>query len=92
MSQPSVADVIWIPSEHNLGYTPANYAAELEIFAKSLPATYGQDKIQFIYAQPASTLVKGITAPQIPGAKSITFDQLPKTLKDFAEGMAKLAE
>lgn len=88
----AVAGVIWIPSESNLGYTPANYAAELEIYARSLPATYGQDKVQFIYAQPASALVKGITAPRIPGAKSITFDQWPESLKDLAVGMAKLAE
>ena len=88
----AVAGVIWVPSEHNIGYTPANYAAELEIYANSLPNTYGQDKVQFIYAQPASSLVKGITAPEIPGAKSITFDKWPKSLKDIAAEMAKLAE
>jgi len=55
-----LAGVIWVPSEHNIGYTPENYAAELEIYAKSLAETYGQDKVQFIYAQPASSLVKGI--------------------------------
>ena len=65
----SVAGVIWIPSEHNLGEPSANYAAELEIYAKSLPSTYGQPKIQFLYAQPASSLVEGITTPEIPGAK-----------------------
>jgi hypothetical protein len=88
----AVAGVIWIPSEHNIGYTPANYAAELEIYAKSLPSTYGQDKVQFIYAQPASSLVKGITAPEIPGAESITFDKWPSSLKDIATKTAKLAE
>ena len=88
----AVAGVIWIPSEHNLGYTPANYATELELYAKSLPNTYGQDKVQFIYAQPASSLVKGITTPKIPGAKSIPLDQWPKSLKNLAAKMAKLAE
>jgi len=87
----SVAGVIWVPSEHNLGYTPAHYAGELEIYARSLPNTYGQDEVQFIYAQPASSLVDGITAPELPGAKSITFDQWPKSLKDIAVKMAKLA-
>jgi len=53
----AVAGVIWVPSEHNLGYTPATYAAELAIYAKSLPNTYGQDRVQFIHAQPASSLV-----------------------------------
>jgi len=88
----AVAGVIWVPSEHNIGYTPENYAAELEIYAKGLADTYGQDKVQFIYAQPASSLVKGITAANIPGAKSITFDKWPGSLKDIAIEMAKLVE
>jgi len=87
-----VAGVVWVPSESNLGEIPAQYAAELEIYAKSLPSTYGQDKVQFLYAQPASSLVEGITAPKIPGAKSVTFDQWPKSLKDIAAALAKLAE
>jgi hypothetical protein len=92
MTPMAVAGVIWIPSEHNIGYTPATYAAEMEIYAKSLTGTYGQDDVQFIYAQPAGSLVKGITAPKIPDAKSITFEKWPKSLKDLAIGMAKLAE
>lgn len=92
MTPMAIAGVIWVPSEHSIGYAPANYAAELETYAKSLPKTYGQDKVQFIYAQPASSLVEGITAPKIPGAKSITFDRWPKSLKNIAAEMAKLAE
>ena len=92
MTPMAVAGVIWIPSEHNIGSTPANYAAEMEIHAKSLTKTYGQDEVQFIYAQPAGSLVNGITAPKIQGAKSITFDKWPKSLKDIAVEMAKLAE
>jgi len=92
MTPMAVAGVIWVPSEHNIGYTPANYAAELEIYAKSLADTYGQDKVQFIYAQPASSLAEGLTVPKIPGAKSIAFDKWPKSLKDIAIQMAKLAE
>jgi len=92
MTPMGVAGVIWIPSEANIGDIPANYAAELEIYAKSLPETYGQDKVQFIYAQPAGSLVKGVTAPRIPGAKSVEFDKWPKSLKDIAAEMAKLAE
>jgi hypothetical protein len=87
-----VAGVVWVPSESNLGETPAHYAAELEIYAKSLPSTYGKDKIQFLFAQPASSLVEGITAPKIPGAKSVTFDQWPKSLKDIAAALAKLVD
>lgn len=87
-----VAGVIWIPSENNVGETPAHYAAELQIYAKSLSSTYGQDKVQFLYAQPANSLIEGISAPEIPGAKNVTFDQWPKSLKDIAAALAKLAD
>ena len=86
-----VAGVIWVPSESNIGETPSHYAAELEIYAKSLPQTYGQKEIQFLYAQPTAAVVEGITTPKIPGAKSITIDQWPKSLQDFAAKLAKLA-
>ena len=92
MTPMAVAGVIWIPSENNIGYSPANYAAELEFYAKSLANTYGLDKVQFIYAQPANSLVEGITAPEIPGTRSITFASWPKSLRDLAIEMAKLAE
>jgi sialate O-acetylesterase len=87
-----VSGVIWVPSEGNIGENPAHYAAELEIHARSLPDTYGQKKIQFLYAQPAISLVEGITAPKISGARSVTFDQWPKSLKSIATGLAELAE
>jgi hypothetical protein len=87
-----VAGVIWVPSESNLGEDPKDYSAELEIYTKSLPGTYGQKKVQFLYAQPASSLVEGITAPRIPGAKSTSFDQWPKSLKNIAAALAELTE
>jgi hypothetical protein len=86
----SVAGVIWVPSESNIGENPAHYAAELEIYAKSLPDTYGQDRVQFLYAQPSDSLIEDITAPKIKTAKSISFDQWPKSLKDIATGLAEL--
>jgi len=86
----SVAGVIWVPDNANLGYTPADYAAELEIYARSLPGTYGQDPVQFLYAQPSATLVNGITAPAIPNAKAVTFDAWPKSLKNIAAEIATL--
>ena len=87
-----VAGVIWIPSASNIGEHPADYAAELEIYAKSLPQTYGQKEIQFLYAQPTAAVVEGITAPKIPGAQSIAIDQWPKSLKEMAVKMANLAQ
>ncbi len=87
-----VAGVIWVPSESNIGEHPGEYADELEIYAKSLPGTYGQSEVQFLYAQPAQSLVEGITVPEIPGAKSITFEQWPKSLKDIAVELAQLSQ
>jgi sialate O-acetylesterase len=87
-----VSGVIWVPSESNIGENPKDYAAELEIYAKSLTDTYGQEKVQFLYAQPASSLVEGITVPKIPGAQSTSFDQWPKSLKTIATALAKLAQ
>ena len=84
MTPMAVAGVIWVPSENNIGYEPANYAAEMEVYAKSLANTYGLEKVQFIYAQPTGSLVEGIKTPGIAGAKMATFDQWPKSLKDLA--------
>lgn len=92
MTPMAVAGVIWVPSENNMGYKPEDYAAELEIYAKSLPGTYGQGQVQFLYAQPAGSLVEGITNPRIADAKSVTFDVWPKSLKEIAIKMARLAE
>ena len=87
-----VSGVIWVPSESNLGEDPAHYAAELEIYARSLAGTYGHKKVQFLYAQPGNSLVEGITSPKIPDAKSAGFDQWPKSLKNIAIALAELAE
>ena len=62
----AVSGVVWVPSESNVGENPKEYAAELEAYAKSLPATYGQKKVSFYYAQPSGSLVEGIALPEIP--------------------------
>ncbi len=80
-----IAGVVWVPSAANLGYSPAtDYAAELQIYARSLPATFGQSKVTFRYAQPTATLVPGITAPKIENAASAEFSQWPKSLRELA--------
>ena len=88
----AVAGVIWIPSPANIGSEPALYGEELEAYARSLPGTYGQKAVPFLYAQPSATLVKGITAPTIPNAKAVSFDTWPKSLRDMAAAMARLAK
>ena len=80
----AVAGVIWVPGNANLGYTPAEYSAELEIYSRSLPATYGQDKVPFIFAQPSAKLVPGIASPTIKNSSSVEFDQWPKSLRELA--------
>ena len=92
MTPMAVAGVIWVPSEHNIGYEPSEYGSELEIFAASLPETYGQAKVQFVYAQPSTKLVSGISRPNVPDSKGITFDTWPKSLRDTAIELAKLIE
>lgn len=92
MTPMAVSGVIWVPSENNIGYVPEQYAVEMEIYAKSLGKTYGHNKVQFIYAQPTASLIEGITTPGIVGAKRVLFDQWPKSLKDLATEMARLAE
>jgi hypothetical protein len=83
-----VAGVIWVPGQNNLGYTPADYSPELETYARSLPATYGLEKVPFLCARPNSSLVEGITTPNIPAGKAVTFDAWPKSLKEIATQLA----
>ena len=80
----AVAGVIWVPGQANLGYSPADYSSELEIYARSLPATYGLEKLPFLYAQPSATLVPGLTAPKIENSKAAEFAQWPKSLRELA--------
>ncbi len=86
-----VAGVIWVPGNANLGYTPADYSAELEIYARSLPATFGQDKVPFLYTQPSGKLVPGITLPKLEDTASVEFDQWPKSLRDHAARLGATA-
>ena len=78
-----------MPSESNIGENSSEYAAELEIYAKSLPETYGQEKVQFLYAHPRKSLVENIKVPKINEAKMTYFDQWPKSIKTIAVELAK---
>lgn len=87
-----VAGVVWVPGQVNLGYTPAEYSSELEIYTRSLPATYSQEKVPFFYAQPSASLVPGITPAKIDNAKSTEFDQWPRSLKAIATQLGAAAK
>lgn len=80
----ALSGVIWMPGTANLGYVPADYSAELELYARSLPATFGQDKVPFLYAQPSAKLVPGVTPPKIDNAIYVEFDAWPKGLRELA--------
>lgn len=92
MTPMAVAGVIWVPSQNNLGYTPAQYSAELEIYYRSLSPTYGLADVPFFYAHPTAELVEGITTPNIPGQRAVSFDQWPKSLQELAVELAQLAK
>ena len=79
-----VAGVIWVPGAANLGYVPADYSAELELYARSLPATYGQESVPFLYAQPSPKLVPGVTQSKIENSSYVEFDEWPKSLRELA--------
>jgi sialate O-acetylesterase len=87
----AVAGVIWVPGSANLGYMPADYSAELELYARSLSATYGQRNVPFFYAQPSSKLVPGITTPKIENATSVEFDKWPNSLREIAQQLGAAA-
>lgn len=88
----AVSGVVWIPDASNIGYTPAEYASELEIYARSLPATYSMEKVPFYYAHPTAALVPGITPANIPGAKSTELSAWPKSLKEIATALGTAAK
>jgi hypothetical protein len=87
----AVSGVIWIPSQAGIGENPAHYAAELEAYAKSLPSTYGQENVSFLYIQPTASLVPGITAANISGAKSMEISVWPQTLREIASQLGNAA-
>ncbi len=86
-----VAGVIWVSGELNISESPADNSPELEIYASSLPATYGQKMVPFFYAQPTATLLPGITPAMIPNAKSVELSEWPKSLKDIATQLGTAA-
>ena len=86
-----VSGVIWVPDQAHLGYVAAEYSAELEIMARSLPATYGLEKVPFFHARPSAKLVPEITPARIDGSNAVEFDEWPKSLKDIAAGLGAAA-
>jgi hypothetical protein len=74
-----------------MGKDVQRYAAALEVYAASLPQTYGQEKVRFFYAQPTDALVPGIAKPRIKNGKGIEISAWPESLKDIASRLGALA-
>lgn len=87
----AVRGVVWVPGEDNIDEDVTRYPRTLGAYAKSLAATYGQDKVAFVYAQPSAKLVEGMVDPKIPGAASVVFDEWPKSLQELAGQLGRAA-
>lgn len=88
MTPMAVAGIVWVPSQQNIGYTPEHYGAEVEYYHASLKDTYGLENFLFLYAQPETNLLEGVSEPTIPGSKPVFFDQWPGSLETIAIEMA----
>jgi len=75
-----VRGVVWMPDPSNLETDKSRYAAAVAAYANSLPITYGQTKVPFVFAHPKD----GGEAPKLPDATRIDFAEWPKSLADIA--------
>jgi sialate O-acetylesterase len=87
----AVRGVVWIPDKDNISDDVSKYGPALSTYAKSLAKTYGQDKVLFVYAQPAAQLVERVAEPKIDNSMSVEFDQWPKSLQEIATRLGALA-
>jgi len=87
----AVRGVTWIPGKDNISEDVSKYSPSLEVYAASLAETYGQEKVQFVYAQPAAVLVEGIGKPKIENAVSVEFSQWPESLQEIATELGTAA-
>jgi len=87
----AVRGVVWIPEKDNISDDASRYSAALKAYASSLPETFGQDEVIFVYAQPTAELVEGIEKARIENSLSVEFNEWPKSLKETAARLGALA-
>jgi len=83
-----VRGVVWMPDPTNLGKDKSRYSAAVAAYANSLPITYGQEKVPFVFAHPKD----GGEAPKLPNAARIDFAEWPKSLADIATQLGTAAK
>jgi hypothetical protein len=87
----AIRGVVWIPGKDNISEDVSKYSPALSAYAASLPETYGQEKVSFVFAQPSAELVKGIAKPDIESSMSVEFNEWPKSLQEIAAKLGALA-
>lgn len=87
----AIRGLAWIPGQKNISNDVKRYASALEVLARGLPDTFGQQDVRFLFAQPAASLVPGIEKPTIRNARSMEFSQWPKDLQSIATRLGELA-
>lgn len=83
-----VRGVVWMPDRGNLGTDKSRYSAAVAAYANSLPITYGQAKVPFIFAHPK----EGGEAPNLPEATRIDFTDWPKSLAELGTKLGTAAK
>jgi len=84
----AVRGVVWMPAESNLGKDKSRYAQAVAAYANSLPVTYGQAKVPFVFAHPKD----GGAAPNLPEATRVDFPAWPKSLAEIADQLGTAAK
>ncbi len=87
----AIRGVVWIPGKDNITTDVARYSPSLKAYADGLAVTYGQPKVPFLYAQPTTQLVSGITPPQLANPPSYEINEWPKNLETIATKLGTAA-
>lgn len=87
----AVRGVAWIPGKNNMEDDGDRYAASLQIYAKSLPKTFGQQSVSFLFAHPTQQLVEDMPPINISGPEGVSFDEWPQRLDDLGQRIGALA-
>ncbi len=87
----AVRGVVWVPEQDNISDNVAHYAPSLALYAASLPQTYEQPVVPFLFVQPSEAVVPGITAPTIKNATRIDISEWPKNWSAVATQLGEAA-